>query len=810
MSIRSFLVPLAIGWLLTSLTATVSLAAESVSDEADLERLRAAMLPTDQAGLVNFLRLRARREPAPEALNRLIQLLHLATSDGRRQTCAELVAIGKPSLPLLRAVVPGDAEERALIRGCMKAIQTDGGTLTIAAVHVLAHRRSPETASALLSYLPHAENESVLDELQEALNTLAYDRKGVADPILVKALGDQHPSRRAAAVVALTQRDVWQHREQLRKLLLDPAPSVRFRAARALTRAAEPEAVSTLISLLNDADDRETFEPAENVLTDLAGELAPMTGTSKDETLRRKAKDFWAKWWRDTDGIGLLEELKRRTVTDADRARVQALIRKLGDDSFQVRQKATQELILLEELALPSLKQVVANPPDLEMRMRSERCIASIDSAKGHFRSRLPAIGRLIALRKPPRSTETILAYLPFLDDEGLTEELQHTLESLALSDDKAQPALLKALSEKSWIQRAAAAEALCAGRRQDHREAVRKLLKDPEPAVRLKVALVLAGSGDADAIPILISLVAELPAEQSAQAEDYLSQLAFDDGPQVLSANEEDRKGRSAAWSAWWQSHKDKVVLANPSLENFTPMLRGSALGYTLLVQPQTNTVVELGLDGKPRWTLTGLLRPRDAQVLPGQRVLVAELNRVTERDTRGKILWQKEIQQPLSVQQLRNGNIFITCQNQLVEVGRSGKEVQKVMLPGGFSAARKLPDGRIVAFSSNNEVVQVDKNGRELKRTAVDCGGAGSNEVLDNGHVLALSPGNGNLMEFDINGKLVHRFDVQGAAHAFRLSNGHTLVTVGGRKYIELDQRWQPVKETSLPTLAFRVKRR
>jgi hypothetical protein len=81
---------------------------------------------------------------------------------------------------------------------------------------------------------------------------------------------------------------------------------------------------------------------------------------------------------------------------------------------------------------------------------------------------------------------------------------------------------------------------------------------------------------------------------------------------------------------------------------------------------------------------------------------------------------------------------------------------------------------------------------------------------KVLDNGHVLALSPGNGNLIEFDIDGKVVNRFDIPGAAHGFRLPNGHTLVTVGGSKYIELDRKWQPIKETSLPTPAFRVKRR
>jgi HEAT repeat protein len=807
---RSFLLPLTAALLLTGFPAGVSLGAGTDSIDGDLERLRGALVPTDHSGLVNFLRLRTEREPSREALSRLIENLHSPTAATRQQACADLVAIGKPALPLLRAVVPSNADERALVRGCMKAIQTDRGTLTVAAVHVLAHRHSAGTASELLAYLPYAENESVLEEIQDALSAVTYDRKGVADPAIVKALDDKHPSRRAAAIVALTQIDAWQHREQLRKLLRDPAPSVRFRAARALTRAAEPESVSTLVSLLSDPDDQEMCAMVESVLTDLAGEMRPDVSRSDDETLRRKAKDVWAKWWRDTEGTGLLDELKRRTPTDADRARVQALIEKLGDDSFQVRQKATQELVRLEELALPLLKKLLKEPPDLEMRMRSERCVASIEKARRQFLSRIPAIGRLIALRNPPGSAETILAYLPYLEDDGLIEELEHTLDGLALSGDKSHPALLKALSDKSWIRRAAAAQALCAGRRTDHVEAVRKLLKDAEPAVRLKVAVVLTGSGDADAVPALISLVAELPPEQSAQAEDFLNQLAGAAGPENLPENEDDRKGRSEAWTTWWKANRDKVALADPALERFAPELRTSVHGYTLLVQPQTNTVTELGRDGKPRWTLTNLSRPRDAQVLPGQRVLVAERNKVTVRDLRGKIVWEKEIPQPLSVQRLGNGNFFVTCPTQLIEVGRSGKDVQNVKLSQGVVAARKLPDGRIVAFSTNTEVVQLDRNGRELKRIPVDCGGAGCNEVLDNGHVLALSPGNGNLIEFDIDGKEVHRFDVSGAAHAFRLPNGHTLLTVGGSKYIELDKKWRPVNETALPTAAFRVKRR
>ena len=80
----------------------------------------------------------------------------------------------------------------------------------------------------------------------------------------------------------------------------------------------------------------------------------------------------------------------------------------------------------------------------------------------------------------------------------------------------------------------------------------------------------------------------------------------------------------------------------------------------------------------------------------------------------------------------------------------------------------------------------------------------------MLDNGHVLALSPGMGNLIEFDQDGKEVGRFEQPGAAHAFRLPNGHTLVLVMGTKYIELDKNWKQIKETMLEAPAFRVKQR
>ena len=93
------------------------------------------------------------------------------------------------------------------------------------------------------------------------------------------------------------------------------------------------------------------------------------------------------------------------------------------------------------------------------------------------------------------------------------------------------------------------------------------------------------------------------------------------------------------------------------------------------------------MGPDGKPRWTLTGLQGPSDAQVLANQHVLVAEQGRVTERDLSGNVLWKLEGIQPLSVQRLANGNTFIPCNGLLVEVDRAGKDILRVPVRQGSS---------------------------------------------------------------------------------------------------------------------------
>src|SRR5260370_1389271 len=203
-----------------------------------------------------------------------------------------------------------------------------------------------------------------------------------------------------------------------------------------------------------------------------------------------------------------------------------------------------------------------------------------------------------------------------------------------------------------------------------------------------------------------------------------------------------------------------------------------------------------EIGLDGKERWHIDGIQNPWDAQVLAGDRVLIAEFQagRVTERNFKGDVLWERSAQNPIGCQRLINGNTFIICRNQLVEVTRDGKEVFKHDRPDyGIMGAYKLRNGKIIMFTNNGMSIRMDANGKEEKSFSVGhlmWGGGG--DVLPNGHVL-MPQWNGNkVVEYDQDGKVVWEAAFQWPSSASRLPNGNTLVaSQNNNKIVEFNRK-------------------
>src|SRR5262249_56389320 len=101
--------------------------------------------------------------------------------------------------------------------------------------------------------------------------------------------------------------------------------------------------------------------------------------------------------------------------------------------------------------------------------------------------------------------------------------EVQNLRTGQVVREGKVAPAVVRALEDSLAVRRGAAAEALARRGGSEHRPALRKLLEDTDPGVRLRVGLALVGAGDREAVPALIEGLTGFPQEQAGQAEEAL-----------------------------------------------------------------------------------------------------------------------------------------------------------------------------------------------------------------------------------------------------------------------------------------------
>jgi HEAT repeat protein len=701
-----------------------------------------------------------------------------------------------------------------LAQQCLQVLEQQPGQLSSSAARLLAQHRPAGAVATLLDFLPSAEDDGVIEEIRLALAAVAHP-DGKADPALLKALEDDSPIRRALAIDTLCQNGITASVLQqvpLHKLLQDPKPSVRVRAALALARAREAKAVSTLITLLSELP-LEQARQAEEFLSELAGEQAPKAALGSDAAARQKCRDAWATWWQASeDGDRLLEEVRKRTVTDAVRQKCEDLIKQLGDTDFNVREKAQAEVKAMGSLILPLLRQA-SRHPDLEVRNRARACLADMEHDKSVPLS--PITSRLIALRKPAGAAETLLAYVPYGADDTVLAEVQLALNAVGFKEGKPEPTVIRALTDAQGTRRAAAAEALCLGGDREHLPAIRKLLSDAEPAVRLKTALALAGSREREAVPALINLIGELPAAVAEPAEEYLQRLAGEHAPENLPGGDDDtsRKKRQTAWATWWKANGERVAL----VDRYPAAGSERHLGYILMVIANTGEILELDRDRKVRWKIQGLMNPRDVQVLGNDRLLITEWNsqRITERNRRGDIIWEKKLPgaYPLSAQRLRNGHTFITCNNKLLEVDRGGNEVYCInRQQQDVVMARRMRDGQIVLVSTQRQCIRMDTTGKQIKSFPLQMVWQSGVEILPNGHVIIPVIWMNRVMEYDAEGKTVWEVTAMQPSAATRLRNGNALIgpQQWPAKVIETDPTGKQVSEISVPNFVYRIRTR
>jgi HEAT repeat protein len=775
---------------------TKSLPADLAADE---QTLKAANVNVTPSGLVDFFHKRVPSTENDAAVAPLIKQLSDKDADMQKKAEGQLIALGPAALKPLQVVANNiqdlGAADRA--KACMKQIEGPNGAAVVRmAVRLLAAHKPEGAAAALIDYFPFADDESVTRELEQALPQVAMPN-GKFEAALLRALEDESAPRRAAAAAALCQAGGISAHEKVRPLLKDTKPTVRFQVALALANAYDADAVPVLIDALSELQPAQQKQ-AEDWLSELGGEWSLKAPQGADATSRKLRRELWLTWWKNIDGKQLTEEFKSRTLSDEDYTKAQDLIKKLDDNAADVREKASKDLVALGPKVVPLLHRA-SQHSEGRIPAAAVKCAELIE--KGAPNPLPQAAPRLLAMRRPAGTLETFLTYLPFVESETASVELTDLIVAVGIRDGKPDPVLVKALEDKLAVRRGVAAHALCRANGRDHLPAVRKLLQDPDLEVRLRTAQAMVSIGERDAVPVMIALLNDLPLSQAFEVDEYLSRLAGDKRPEVpsLAADAAARAKCRDAWAAWWNDKGETVDLVKVEA---TPRF----LGLTLIVD-NIGRVGEVDLAGKVRWKIEGLQGPLDAQVLPGQRVLVAEQNihRVSERDLTGKILWEKNqkdgIINPFVCQRLRDGNTFIACRNSIVEFDRAGKQVYSIPRQTEYlMAATKFRDGTIGYINNQGRYVRMNTAGKEIKAFNVPNAQFGVNyvEILPNDHILMFAHQLNKLVEYSPDGKTVWEASVQTLGMPCRLPNGHTLSpNLNTNRVTELDRSGKVVSE-------------
>jgi hypothetical protein len=501
-------------------------------------------------------------------------------------------------------------------------------------------------------------------------------------------------------------------------------------------------------------------------------------------------------------GVPALEEFFRhRTPSAGDTRRVADLIAQLGDDDFTRREEATRALAHRGPAAV-ALLEAARRSSDAEVARRAARCLEEISP---ELDAGLPGAAARVLVRKAPgRAAAVLLAYLPFATGDGVAGEVSDALAVLATRPGPADPALRAALADRRPAVRAVAACAL--GRSTDPavRPAVRALLKDPEAGVRLGAAEGLLAGRDRQAVPVLAALAAAGPQAVRERAEAQLERLVGDGVPAPPAAAENGRP----RWEAWWAENGPRIDLAR--LDEAPPYR-----GLNLVPEMHAGKVWECGKDGKPLWEVDNLQTPIDAQVLPGKRLLVAELNggRVIEVDRGGKIFWQHAVNTPIACERLPGGNTFIATNHRVFVVSRSGREVFSYAPEAGFfiHSVQRLHNGHVVCVSMAGAVREIDAAGKEVCTVSLPIAGGWSGvEGAPGNHYLVVNNTQGKVLEVDRKGKVVWEYTTPGACYASRLPNGHTLVVSNARGLLEVDRKGTVVWSREVSTSLWRAHRR
>src|SRR5262249_40443235 len=145
-------------------------------------------------------------------------------------------------------------------------------------------------------------------------------------------------------------------------------------------------------------------------------------------------------------GPGLIEFFKNRTIKADDVDKLKKLIRQLGDEDFEKREEASQQLVAAGARAKGLLTEALKDT-DPEVRARADECLKKIDQGAGA--ALIATAVRVLAKAAPEGTAEVLFGYLPSAEDDAVREEIRIALAAVANQGGKANPVLVAGLEDK-------------------------------------------------------------------------------------------------------------------------------------------------------------------------------------------------------------------------------------------------------------------------------------------------------------------------------------------------------------------------
>lgn len=275
--------------------------------------LRDQRLPNKGPELLQVLRDRTPSANTVVQFKKHVARLNAAAYADRLKATADLTKMGPVVRPLLENLlldIKADAETIGRLRQVLEKFPADKDCAAAsAAARLIARDKPSEALRVLLDFVPYTTHEALRQDVQRSINAVAFVDKKPA-PLLIDALKDADPARRAAAGEALVRVVGIAGNDQVKPLLTDAHPLVRYQLGLALVERYDKRGIPLLIESIADSP-TDRVECALDLLYRAAGDDAPTVYYQGKHTAAACGA-AWQKWHaKHKDTLDLAKQLAR-------------------------------------------------------------------------------------------------------------------------------------------------------------------------------------------------------------------------------------------------------------------------------------------------------------------------------------------------------------------------------------------------------------------------------------------------------------------------------------------------------------------